>query len=72
MLQGQFVDPRQQQLEEEAEVVGDPPVPVVIKGELDQRVSELLNERVCSKKNFLPLVNDFENTKYDQLCGEKG
>ena len=34
MLQGQFVDPRQQQLEEEAEVVGDPPVPVVIKGEL--------------------------------------
>lgn len=32
VLQGQFVDPRQQQLEEEAEVVGDPPVPVVIKG----------------------------------------
>ena len=32
MLQGQFVEVRQQ-LEEDAEVVEDPPVPVVIKGE---------------------------------------
>ena len=32
MLQGQFVEVRQQ-LEEDAEVVDDPPVPVVIKGE---------------------------------------
>ena len=32
MLQGQFVEVRQQ-LEEDAEVVEDPPVPVVIKGQ---------------------------------------
>ena len=32
VLQGQFVEVRQQ-LEEDAEVVEDPPVPVVIKGE---------------------------------------
>ena len=32
VLQGQFVEVRQQ-LDEDAEVVEDPPVPVVIKGE---------------------------------------
>ena len=44
MLQGQFVDVRQQQqFEEEVELLEDAPVPVVIKGQLNTLHRFLLN-----------------------------